>query len=71
MFWKMRLLEGGGAQVVCQELIKRENNIEGSHIAFQEDAENRRNEESDVIKCNEGKRKSRPSEKEKEGLPVR
>ena len=33
--------------------------------------ENKRNEESEEIKCNEGKRKrGRPSEKDKEGLPV-
>ena len=48
-----------------------EDNSEGSDKASQEDAENRCNEESEVIKCNEGNRKrGRPSEKDKEGLSV-
>ena len=48
-----------------------ENNGEGSDDAFQEDVENRRNKESEVVKCIVGKRKrGRPSEKDKEGLSV-
>ena len=47
------------------------NNGEGPDDAFQEDVENRRNEESEVVKCTVGRRKrGRPSEKDKEGSSV-
>ena len=40
-------------------------------LPISENEENKNNEESEEIKCNEGKRKrGRPFEKDKEGLPV-